>query len=119
MAIEPLFLFVLAIAVIGLPALFIGLFLCAFFPGRRFTVMALSVVGVLMSIWGLLTLSHYFDWLLPLWLVPLGLGLPHGRDALDFLLAVFLVWAMLAVVLGIALDRGHRERKRASPHGPT
>ncbi|MFQ6024069.1 MAG: hypothetical protein ACE5NW_15235 [Acidiferrobacterales bacterium] len=119
MAIEPLLLFLLAVAVIGLPAVVIGLFASAFLPGRRFTVMGCSVVIVLMSIWTLLALSHYFDRLSLLWLVPLGLGLPHGRDALDFLLAVFLVWAMLAIVLGIALDWGHHERERRSPRGPT
>ena len=118
MAIEPFFLFLLAVAIIGLPATVLGLVVCLFIPWRKFTAVGASVVIVLMSLWGLLALSPYFDSLLVLWLVPRGLGLPYGREALDFLLAVFLVWAMLAMVLGVALDWDQRERKRRSLHGP-
>jgi hypothetical protein len=96
----------------------LALFGSAFFPERRFTVTGLSVVIVLGGIWGALALSPYFDRLLLLWLVPQGLGLPYGREALDFLLAVFLVWAMLAIVLGVALDWDRQERKRSSLDGP-
>ncbi len=118
MALEPVVLFLFAVAVIGLPAAVLALFGAAFFPERRFTLTGLSVVIVLMGIWGALALSPYFDRLLLLWLVPRGLGLPYGREALDFLLAVFLVWAMLAIVLGVALDWDRQERKRRSLHGP-
>lgn len=117
MAAETVFLFVLAVAIIGLPATVLGLLLCAIFPRRKFTTVGVSVVVVLMSLWGLLALSRYFDRLSLLWLVPRGLGLPYGRDALDFLLAVFLVWAMLAVVLGVALDRKCQPGEHGSSHG--
>ena len=119
MALEPVGLFLFAVAVIGLPAAVLALFGAVFFPERRFTVAGLSVVIVLVCLWGALALSSYFDRLLLLWLVPQGLGLPYGREALDFLLAVFLVWAMLAIVLGVALDWDRRERKRRSWHGPS
>lgn len=135
MALEPVGLFFFAVAMIGLPAAMLALVGAVFFPERRFTVAGLSIVIVLMGIWVALAFSSYFDRLLLLWLVPRGLGLPYGREALarlvadnsvhslhpwrsDFLLAVFLVWAMLAMVLGVALDWDRRERKRRSHHGP-
>ncbi len=118
MALEPVGLFLFAVAVIGLPSAVLALLGSIFFPERIFTVAGFSVVIVLLGLWVALALSSYFDRLLPLWLVPQGLGLPYGREALDFLLAVFLVWAMLAMVLGVALDWDRRERKRSSHHGP-
>ena len=118
MALEPVGLFLFAVAVIGLPSAVLALLGSIFFPERIFTVAGFSVVIVLLGLWVALALSSYFDRLLPLWLVPQGLGLPYGREALDFLLAVFLVWAMLAMVLGVALDWDRRERKRRSLHGP-
>ena len=119
MALEPVGLFLFAVAVIGLPSAVLALLGSIFFPERIFTVAGFSVVIVLLGLWVALALSSYFDRLLPLWLVPQGLGLPYGREALDFLLAVFLVWAMLAMVLGVALDWDRRERKRSSHHGPS
>ncbi|MDH3692047.1 MAG: hypothetical protein OEU36_21620 [Gammaproteobacteria bacterium] len=118
MALEPVVLFLVAVSVIALPAAVLALFGSALFPERRFTVTGLSVVIVLGGLWGALALAPYFDRLLLLWWVPRGLGLPYGREALDFLLAVFLVWAMLAMVLGVALDWDRRERRRRSRHGP-
>ena len=118
MALEPVGPFLFALAVISLPAAVLALLGSAFFPERRFTVTGFSVVIVLAGLWGALAVSPYFDRLLLLWLVPRGLGLPYGREALDFLLAVFLVWAMLAIVLGVALDWDRQERRRRSPRGP-
>lgn len=113
MALEPVVLFPFAVAVIGLPAVLIGLFVSPFFPRHEFMVMGVSVAIVLLSTWGLLAVSDYINdpHFELLWLVPLGLGLPYGREALDFLLAVFLFWAMLALVVGFALDWDRRERE--------
>ncbi len=53
MALEPVGLFLLAVAVIGLPAAVLALCGAVFFPERRFTVAGFSVVIVLMGLWAL------------------------------------------------------------------